>query len=527
MTGLTKKELSRSLKELRADIYKLVKELDVLLKPHKTSCDFLRTALKEYNAAKAAFEKKDTPKTSARLEKATTELKTAYGTYLDSLKALNDHNYAIILKYTRLAEVAEAVSDREASKVRSELDTYKEEYEVRVSKVERGVADNLPDVLTAPAKTEEPDATEGADEKAAEVAETEEESSDEKPAEPVSEPTPTPVRPSASATVASVNVAPVTIDISAYVERAISATMERLSVGMERRIDAYLASLVIPAPELPAAPAAPTVTPVATAPEGGAVDSSAMDAVATTARANNELMTHLLEEQTHIYEKLRTMITNVQGLVDGMTDLSAAYLSLAEKERDAIEIQKQVNDMQRHIAREQQGVQVNQKMISEEQIAISAEQTLLADRQKATMDRQASLLEGQKAMEETQKALVETHVALEEAMRAVMQAQKDIIATQQAIINGNAKNVDAQRAIIEKQAEITAAQKEALAAHKQLLREQKAHNDKLAAKPAKPKKPAPTDPDEPPTAVEGPVVTEKAAPAPDASLLSADEEFRD
>ncbi|MBQ2794094.1 MAG: hypothetical protein IJF05_05305 [Clostridia bacterium] len=518
MTGLTKKELSRSLKELRADISALVKGLDTLLKAHKNPSELLRASLKEYGSAKAAFEKKDTAKSSARLERATADLKAAYGTYLDSKKALDDCNNSIIIKYTRLIEVAEAVSDREQAKAISERDTYKEEYEIRVAKVERGVADNLPDPLTAkPAEDAE------IKEDAADTEKAEEEKTDEA----ASEPAPTPVRPAASATVASVNVAPVTIDISAYVERAISATMERLTVGMERRIDAYLASLVIPTPELPKA-SEPVAIP-ASAPAEGA-DAATVDAVATTSRANNELMTHLLDEQTHIYEKLRTMITNVQGLVDGMTDLSAAYFSLAQKEKDAIEIQKQLNDLQRHTAREQQGVQVNQKMISEEQIAISAEQALLADRQKATADRQAGLLESQRVMEETQKALVETHVALEEAMREVMQAQKEIIATQQAIINGNAKNIDAQKAIMEKQAEITAAQKEALAAHKQLLREQKAHNDKLSAKAPRAKKPASAsegDSEGASPSAEGALVTEKPAPPTDLSALSADDGFRD
>ena len=520
MTGLTKKELSRSLKELRADISTLIKGLDPIFKQHKTSCELLRAALKEYNAAKAAFEKKNSTKNANRLEKATTELKTAYGTYLDSAKALSDQNDKIILNYTKLIEIAEAVSDREEIKAIDEREAYKSEYEIRLEKLERGTTDALPDVL-APEKTDEPTTEEAETSKKTEAAATDDAVSDE----PETTTAPTPVRPAAGATVASVNVAPVTIDISAYVERAISATMDRLSAGMERKIDAYLASLEIPTPEIPAAPVAPVPTPVAPTAEG--VDATEVEALATTVRANNELMSHLIEEQTHIYEKLRTMITNVQGTVDNMTELSAAYLALAEKERDAIEIQKQVNDMQRHTAREQQGVQVNQKMISEEQIAISAEQALLADRQKATMDKQASLLESQKAMEETQKALLEAHLALEEAMKSVMQSQKEIIATQQAIINGNAKNIDAQKSVIAKQAEVTAAQKEALAAHKQLLKEQKALNEKLTGKTAKPKKATNSDPDEPPVAAAPAVTDGETADAPDITALSADDEFRD
>lgn len=470
MTGLTKKEITGAIKDIRADITTLVKGLDPLLKPHKISCDLLRASVKEYNAAKAAFAKKESAKNSARLEKATTELRAAYGTYLDTQSAVNDQNEAILVKYSRLLELAEAVSDREEKRAIRERDRYKEEFEIRLAKVERGVLENLPDVLLphddpAPKEEESAAATEDA-------------------VESVSGPAVTPIRPAAGATVASVNVAPITIDISTYVERAICATMERLALGMEKKIDAYVASLEIPKPELSPAP-----TPVVT-PASDTVDYVTTEALATTARANNELMTHLLEEQTHVYEKLRTMITNVQGLVDGMTEISSSYLSLSEKQRDTIEIQKSVNDMQRHTAREQQGVKVNQKMISEEQIAISAEQALLADRQKATMDRQKALIESQKAMEETQKALVETYRTLEEAMKSVVASQKEIIQAQQSIINGNAKNIESQKAIFEKQSEIAAAQKEALLASKQLLREQRAHNEKLVGRPTASK---PTD----------------------------------
>ena len=126
-----------------------------------------------------------------------------------------------------------------------------------------------------------------------------------------------------------------------------------------------------------------------------------------------------------------------------------------------------------------------------------------------------------------------------------MLAQKEIIATQQAIINGNAKNQEATKTLIEKQAEITAMQKDALAAHKQLLREQKAHNEKVAPKTPKAKKPAEESPaeaapveaapapveepvaEETVTSPDGAVVSEKAASAPDVSSLSAEDEVRD
>ena len=462
MTGLTKKEIARTIKDLRGDISTLIKDLDPLFKDHKTSCDLLRASVKEYNTAKATIEKKDNSKNAQKLESRKEELKGAYGTYLDSLAALTNCNKEILEKYDQLIKNSDSVSEREQAKATAERESFKSEYDLRLEKAERGVVSEVPDFILA-MKSTTPALPEAS----------------EKPSDAKIE-TAAPSRPVPGTATPSVSVAPVSIDITAYVERAISAAMERLSVGMEKRIDAYVSSFVLPTP---------TATATATLTTGD----SSTDALTATTRANNELMTHLLEEQTHIYEKLRTMITNVQGLVDGMTDLSAAYMSLSEKEKEAIETQKRVNDMQRHVAREQQGVQVNQKLIAEEQIAISAEQSLLGDRQKVTLERQATLLESQKAMEESQKALLETHHALEEAMRSVMQAQKDIIATQQAIISGNAKNIDTQKAIMEKQSEIAAAQKEALAAQKQLLREQKTINEKLPTAPTKAKKSDETD----------------------------------
>lgn len=475
MTGLSKKELIRSAKELRGTISGLSKELDALLKPLKSLCNELEDAIERYNSANAAFEKKGSDKNATKLQRAKDSLTAAWGAYSEAYAAIDGKYQEIMLQYARLAEICEGISDKEAGKVSKERDGFIASYTSRIQKSRGNLLDVVPEFLI-PAPAEEV-ATEAKALEESEVAEDTEVVMEE----PVAEAS----RPSGNATVASVSIAPVTIDISTYVERAISATMNRLTAGMERKIAAYVESLVIPKPEIPAPVIAATpVAPVE------ATDGAVAEGLVTTAKANNELLTHLLEEETHVYEKLRGMIANVQGLVDGITEMSASYMALAEKQRDAVEVQKQINDMQRHTAREQQGVQVNQKMIAEEQIAVFADQTSLTEGQKALIDKQKSLAEGQKAMAETQKTVLETYATLEAAMKAVMQAQKEIIATQQAIITGNAKNQEAQRLILEKQAEINAAQKEALAASKQLLRDQKGVADKASGRTAKPKKPA-------------------------------------
>ncbi len=506
-----KKELLSTAANIRAKIRALAKERDALIPGYKKACAPMKTAIKDYKGALGAFNKKNTPKTEAKLNKATDTLWAEYQNYsavYNEIVAIFDD---VMAGYERLIEVCESISARELAKAEKERKNFISAHDKAMKKASGNIV--LPDILS-PAENEDVFAQDFVDDEYI----TEEPAPEEQPA-PAAEPR---VATAPVAGVTSVSVAPVTIDITPYVERAITATMDKLVAGMERRIESYVRGLEIPVPAASAAaiPASEGISP------------ELAEGVATTAKANNELLSHLLDEEKHIFDKLRAMCESTEELIGGITGISARYLELAELQRQATEYQKQITDMQRHTMREQQGVQVNQKLVNQEQIEISSEQTLVQERQKAVTEKQRSITESQKAIEETQRAVIETQAALEEAMKAVMQAQKEIIATQQQIIAGNAKNQEAQKLMLEKQGEITAAQKEALAAQRQLSREQKTVTDKAkATKDGKPqqKKPvadAPGD-NESDTAerVEGPVVTAKDAPAPDVSALSAQDEF--
>ena len=507
-----KKELLSTAANIRAKIRALAKERDALIPGYKKACAPMKTAIKDYKGALGAYNKKSTPKNEAKLNKATDTLWAEYQNYSAVYGEIVSIFDDVMAGYERLIEVCESISSRELAKAEKERKNFISAHEKAMKKASGNIV--LPDILS-PTESEDVFAQGFVDDEYI----TEEPAPEEQPA-PVSEPR---VATAPTAGVTSVSVAPVTIDITPYVERAITATMEKLVAGMERRIESYINGLEIPAPTVQAAPVA--------IPGAEGISPELTEGVATTAKANNELLSHLLDEEKHIFDKLRSMCESSQELVGGITGISAKYLELAELQRQATEYQKQITDMQRHTMREQQGVQVNQKLVNQEQIEISSEQTLVQERQKAVTEKQRSISESQKAIEETQRAVIETQAALEEAMKAVMQAQKEIIATQQQIIAGNAKNQEAQKLMLEKQGEITAAQKEALAAQRQLSREQKAVTDKAkAAKDGKPqeKKPAaaPVN-NEPDIAerVEGPVVTAKDAPAPDVSALSLQDEF--
>lgn len=263
-------------------------------------------------------------------------------------------------------------------------------------------------------------------------------------------------------------VAPVSIDVSAIVEKAIAATMQKFSEALDKRIETYMENYQLNLP--------------AQAQSGKTYGAEEIAAVEAT----------ILEDEQFLLDKLTAMMDNLKTLTAQVAELSAAYAEIASKSADANELQKQTNDMQRRTLREQQGIQVSQRVISQDQVAVAQSQTALAEQQKVAQERQQAITEAQAAMEETQRVVAENQATLEESMKTVMQSQKDIIAAQQALMAGNSKNAEAQAEMAARQAETLALQKEALTSQKQVLRDQKSTLDKqkdIAL--ASPKKKAP------------------------------------
>lgn len=429
---LTKKELTRAAKDSRAKIGELCKELDTEMKPMRGVCADLSEAREKYASAKAAYERKSNDKNTQKLARAKEALGTAWTLYSDTYDKIDARYKAVLLEYDRLIEIAESLGDKELSKARGEREIFITTFDTRLAKARGDALVDLPSFLatSAPVAPIAPSAPTAA------------------PTESIT-PAPTAPAPSATATVASVGIAPVTIDISAYVERAISATMDRLTVAMERKIDEYIAGLEIPAPVIPApvvmpavAPStepAPTVDPAPVAPVSepapveipAGIDPALADELAAAVKANNEMLRHLIDEQNHVYEKLRGMISSVEKLVGNISDLGATYADL-----------------------------------------------------------------------------IAAHSALEDIMKSVMKAQKDALAAEEAILR--------------EQTEITAA---AISAATPAPTDTDGDPDDGAS--AAPSTDAtPAEHDEPDVTVDSPVVTAKAAPAPDLSTLSADDEFR-
>ncbi len=261
-------------------------------------------------------------------------------------------------------------------------------------------------------------------------------------------------------------VAPVSIDVSAIVEKAIAATMNKFSEALDKRIATYMENYELNLP----------------AQSGKTYGAGEIAAVEAT----------ILEDEQFLLDKLTAMMESIKALTAQVAELSAAYAEIASKSADANELQKQTNDMQRRTLREQQGIQVSQRVISQDQISVAQNQTALAEQQKVVQERQQAITEAQAAMEETQRVVAENQATLEESMKTVMQSQKDIIAAQQALMAGNTKNAEAQAEMAARQAETLALQKEALTSQKQVLRDQKSTLDKQKdVALASPKKKAP------------------------------------
>ena len=246
------------------------------------------------------------------------------------------------------------------------------------------------------------------------------------------------------------NIAPVSIDVSPMLEKALEATMQKFVAAFDKKIEKFVNEHPVNIP--------------------------ATGAIVGSSYASGEIASlegAVLEDEQAIVEKLTAVMETLKVLSETVEALSNRCAELAAKQASANEMMKQTNDMQRQTSREQKGIQVTQRVINQDQAAVTAEQAALQEQQKGLLEGQQALVEGQQAMLEAQRLVAENQNAIDEALKAAAAAQKDLLSAQQAINAGNAKALDAQNDLAEKQNATLALQKEALAAQRQMLRDQK------------------------------------------------------
>ena len=286
-----------------------------------------------------------------------------------------------------------------------------------------------------------------------------------------------PQQPAPEAKEQTPNIAPVSIDVSPMLEKALEATMQKFVAAFDKRIERFVNEHPVNIP--------------------------ATSAPASVSYASGEIATlegAIVEDEQAIIDKLTTVMETLKALSETVEALSARCAELAEKQNAVNDMMKQTNDMQRQTSREQKGIQVTQRVINQDQAVVIQEQTALADAQKGLLESQQALVEGQQAMVEAQKLVAENQAAIDEALKVAIAAQKEVLAVQKEINAGNAKNLDTQNDVAEKQNATLALQKEALAAQRQMLRDQKnmVEKQKNFGTDA-PKKKAKADEDEPAT----------------------------
>ncbi len=248
------------------------------------------------------------------------------------------------------------------------------------------------------------------------------------------------------------NIAPVSIDVSPMLEKALEATMQKFVAAFDKRIEKFVNEH-------------PVNIPTGSAPASAGV-SAASGEIATLEGA-------VLEDEQALIEKLTTAMEALKTLTETVDALSARVADIAAKQAAANDMMKQTNDIQRQTLREQKGIQVGQRVINQDQAVVTAEQAALQDQQKGLLENQQALVEGQQAMAEAHKLVAENQAAVDEALRASAAVQKELLSAAQAINASNAKALDVQKDVAERQSATLDLQKEALTAQRQMLRDQK------------------------------------------------------
>ena len=453
--GLNFGEKIENVAMLRESLNEEKKKVADELTYYKSIARDIGRAKKKVEAAERAYEKKESAKNASKLESANDELAATINVFQESeaqIRSLLDQvqgSYAEIAdqyrgrKSDRVMDAFEKYSSAVLSKVidiqaNIDADTSFEsnvEEEIPMAIPEIPVANSVPTPAAQPQQ-----AAYGAP------------GYQQYPQYiPVPMPMPNYYMPQGEA--AQPNIAPVSIDVSPMLEKALEATLDKFVAAFDKKIEDALADRSF------------------SFPAGG-------HGASVGAGEIGNLESLIFDDEAALIEKLTSMIDNLKTLSAAMNELGTICADIAVKQATANEMQKQTNDMQRQTLREQKGVQVGQRVVNQDQTAISGEQAALQDQQKAMLENQKALVEGQQAMGETQRLVAENQAAIDEALKAAVAAQKEIISAQQAINAGNAKTLDVQNDVAEKQSATLALQKEALAAQRQLLRDQKASLEK-------------------------------------------------
>ena len=441
---LTKKQISVAKKDATAAIDMYKADIRERLKEFRGISTLVATAHRAYCDAGIQNEKKPSVKGEKKLARAYESFTYAKDNYVKASAKLNSIAGLIEEEYSKLIELCRMQGNlKAADRVGAEFEEYRESYLRQLEKSDKSAGLGVDAVMD----TEESEVKENLQTELP----TEEPASLTSPAMPVASATPTaaPLTPKAvNSTVTSVNVAPVTIDVTPIVEKAITTAIDKLSEGLNRKLEAYINNLTVPTPIIASEPVAQA--------SGSGLDVDALDGV--------------LQEESIVLEKLKALCTSLSGLIVELGEVSSECMAITQKQKELAELQKQINDIQRHTLREQQGVQVTQRLVSEEQVELIAAQALVAENQKQLSEKQTDIANAQ-------SAAVATEGELMDAVSNLSKENGEIVEKHRQLIAGAEKQNALLLELTERSREIYAEQKNALSATKKLLRDQQKLKD--------------------------------------------------
>ena len=474
--GTGRKDINARADVLRASAREDQRRVTEELNFYNAAAKDVKKTAKDLEAAERAYEKRDSARNARIYDEANAAHLAAKGVYRDTGMRVNSLIEAVRKDYVAMSELYD---DKRAERVMDEFDRYNDRVTARILNIQEltGSVDGFePDDFDI----EEDDDTMAIPEipvqQAVPAPQPVQQMNQAAPAYapapayspypqympmPMPMPIPYPYPQQGGAAPAAQEasqpkIAPVSIDVSPMIEKALEATMAKFAAAFDKKLEDFMAEHEVNLP---------VGKEVVSGATHGAGEIAALEGL-------------ILDDEQALIDKLTAMIENLKVLANGMAELGAVCAELFDRQNTVNEMQKQTNDMQRQTLRDQKGIQVGQRVIVQDQVAVTQNQATLQEQQKAVSDNQKALAEAQQSMEETQRLVAENQATIEEAMKNAMQVQKDMIAAQQSIIAGNAKNVDAQNDIVEKQAATLALQKEALVAQRQMLRDQKSVVDK-------------------------------------------------
>ncbi len=378
-----------------------------LLREYAAACEELRTSQLKYNKADLSYMKKESSKNLAAKDTASELLSMSRAGYERTRKALFEARAEIIAKYDTLLVAASDHSDRLWSKSDAQREKFIASSEEKIAKADGGMGAML--------QTPKEERVDPVSENSGQLMPKQKDSYEEGAlldtdflVKDKKEEYPTPQKRQEQGSMnafgmTSVNIAPISIDVSSIVREAVNATVEKLKAGLDRKIAEYVDSVILPE-RTPVPAEAPTPAPV---PAVRLEDRERLLAVEMEEERAFAQLRALCDSLSDLNQRLALMSEAVNSLAEAQAKLTALQDKCAEEQRQVALAQSETGEVQKTLADSLSGVLEAQRRTAELQSAVEQRQKEMVAQGEDTLERQRAIGESQKAVALEQKKLAE------------------------------------------------------------------------------------------------------------------------